>query len=204
MNTSRADQLQDTVSGVCMIMASLLLLISSVAGGLGRDRLDGTIGLYAFFLFIFAVLGLTRLLWDRAPRVAVALRLLAIFGCVGSVGFGVTTAFLGAAEQAGASEATLRDLEEIYGFGLPLLLQLPGITFPLSMVLLGIVLWRTRAVPAWTGIALALAGVAYPLGRAPDIQVLFYVADGLFIVSLGYIGVRSYLSPTVSETSAAR
>lgn len=205
MNTSRADELQDRVFGVCMIVAPVLLLLSSVAywmdGGPGSSTLGATVQVYALFLFIPVVLGLTRLMWDPAPRLAVAARLLAILGCVGGVGYGVARAFQAAAEQAGVGEAALAELARIYGSGLPLTLNLNGLIFPLSMALLGIVLWQTRAVPAWAGIVLALAGMAFPIGRIPNVEVLYYVADGLFVVSLGWIGLRRLSSPA-GEPSA--
>ncbi len=202
MNTSRADQLQDKVFGVCMILAPILLLFSSVAFNLVGDTLGGGVLVYASFVFIPAVLGLTGLLWERVPRLAVALRLLAIFGCVGGACFGAVEAFVGAVAQTGASEATVADLVALYNSGL-LFLDPLGLSFPLSMIALGIVLWRTRAVPAWAGIALVLAGVAFPAGRVPGIYVLYPVADVLFIVSMGWIGLRSYLSPVAGETGAS-
>ncbi|MGF1473789.1 MAG: hypothetical protein ACFB50_18865 [Rubrobacteraceae bacterium] len=204
MNTSRADELQDRVFGACMIAAPLLLLLSSVAywtgGGPDSSTLGASIQVYAMFLFIPVVLGLSRLLWARAPRLAVAGRLLAIFGCVGGVGYGVARAFQAAAEQAGLGEAALAELARIYDFGLPLILNLPGVIFPLSMALLGVALWRTRAVPAWVGLLLALAGVGFPISRIPELQLLYYVADGLFIASLGWIGLRNFLSPAAAKT----
>lgn len=75
--------------------------------------------------------------------------------------------------EAGASEATVADLVALYSDGLPLILNLPGILFPLSMIALGIALWPTRVVPAWTGIVLALAGAAFLVGRFPGIYVLY-------------------------------
>ena len=201
MNTSRADQLQDTVFGVCMILAPILLLVSSVAFNLVGDTLGGGVLVYASFVFIPAVLGLTGLLWERVPRLAVALRLLAIFGCVGGACFGAVEAFVGAVAQTGASEATVADLVALYNSGL-LFLDPLGFSFPLSMIALGITLWRTRTVPAWAGIVLILAGVAFPIGRVSTIYVLYPVADVLFLVSVGWIGLRSYLSPGTSATSA--
>lgn len=201
MNTSRADQLQDTVFGVCMILAPILLLLGSLAFNLVGDLLGGGILVYASFVMIPAVLGLTGLLWERVPRLAVALRLLAIFGCVGGACFGAVEAFVGAVAQTGASEATVADLVALYNSGL-LFLDPLGLSFPLSMIVLGIVLWRTGAVPAWAGIVLVLAGVMFPVGRVPGIYVLYPVADVLFIVSMGWIGLRSYLSPAAGETGA--
>jgi hypothetical protein len=201
MNTSRADQLQDKVFGVCMILAPILLLVSSVAFNLVGDTLGGGVLVYASFVFIPAVLGLTGLLWERVPRLAVALRLLAIFGCVGGACFGAVEAFVGAVAQTGASEATVADLVALYNSGL-LFLDPLGLSFPLSMIALGITLWRTGTVPAWAGIVLVLAGVAFPIGRVSTIYALYPVADVLFIVSMGWIGLRSYLSPGTSATGA--
>jgi hypothetical protein len=201
MNTSRADQLQDKVFGVCMILAPILLLVSSVAFNLVGDRLGGGVLVYASFVLIPAMLGLTGLLWERVPRLAVALRLLAIFGCVGGAGFGAVEAFVGTVAQTGASEATVADLMASFSSFLFFLDPL-GLSFPLTIIALGITLWRTRTVPAWTGIVFALAGVAFPIGRVSEIYVLYPVADVLFIVSMGWIGLRSYLSPGTSATGA--
>lgn len=197
-NTSPADALWNRVTAVCMILAPIVLLISTVVMFSAGDRPGGTIGVYAAFLFIPAGLGLTALLWARAPRLAVALRVLLIFGSVGSVGWTLSNAIYGAAEDAALGEAALDELDGIFQTGLPLVMNLPGATFPLCMAATGIALWRTRAVPPLAGILLAVAGIAFPIGRVSEIEVLHYVADGLFVVALGWIGGR-----ILNSTSAA-
>jgi hypothetical protein len=156
-NTLPADAVWNRILGACMFLAPITLLLSSVIFWTAGEHWGGTVRVYAFFLFIPAVLGLTQVLWERAPRAAVILRCLLLFGSAGGVGWGAADALYGAADDKGFDAATLDELHGIIETGLPLTLNLPGITFPLAMVFTGIALWRTRAVPAPAAILLASA-----------------------------------------------
>jgi hypothetical protein len=198
MNTSVADQWQNVLYRVSLILAPILLLATSVAEWAGagpeKDGFGGTLKVITFLVFVYAILALTNMLWNRAPRTAVILRFIGLLGTVGAIGYGFLGIFYDVIVRAGGSATLLADFQNLAngldgGFsGVPIL-QFPGFIWPLTMVAMGIALWRSRAVPAFAGILLAFAGLMFPIGRFPDIPSINYAADLLFVVSLGWIGL---------------
>ena len=144
------------------------------------DDVGGTLQILAFFLFILAVLGLTEILASTDPRAAIVLRFLLLFGSVYGAINGLSSVL---AAKANGGISSLPS-------GLAQLLVFPGILFPLSIGVIGIVLWRRGLVTAPIGITLSLGGFLFPVGRIPDIVVLYFIADILLIVSMGWIGLR--------------
>ncbi len=189
MTTSPADTLQARIFGISLIGAPLLLLLSSMFHGLENDTWSGTFGFYAFLFYIPAGMALTSLLAERTPRWAVIARIPLFFACLGGAAYSVTRALLGSAEGT-INTAAMTKLREIEDFGLPFILNMPGLSFPLMMVAIGITLWRTGAVSAVHGIGIALAAVAFPMSRIPDVPALYFISDTLFLVTLGAIGLR--------------
>jgi hypothetical protein len=183
--------LQTRVFGLSLIGAPVLLLLSSLFHALDRDVWSGTIGFYAFLLYVPAGMALTTLLAERAPRWAVVARLFVTLGSLGGTAYSVVRAFIAAAEGK-IDAAAIAELRTIEDMGLPFALNLPGIMFPLTMGAIGITLWRTGAVSAVHGIGIALAAIAFPLSRIPDVPTLYFISDTLFLVTLGAIGLRFF------------
>ena len=214
MKENLANQWQEKLYSFSMILAPLFLLATSIAewsgNGPEKDGLGGTLKVITMFLFIYSVLGLTQMLWNLKPRAAVILRFIAILGLVGGIGYGYLGTFYEVLIATGASEAQLAEFMVLANgleggmTGVPIL-QYLGFTFPLSIIALGITLWRSKAVPAWAGILLAFAGLMFPIGQFPDIAIINYLADVLFVISLVWIGLKSLqLSTTMdmaTETS---
>lgn len=170
--------------GAAMIVAPLLLLASTVAytlgGGLGEDQVGGVLQVYAMAAFMLAVIGLTRMLEHHAPRAAAALTLIGAIGVAGGVAYGINSIY--------ADIGTLDLNENVEGAAGPLALQMPGILFPLTFVALGVALARTHAQPRRYFIALAAAGVLFPLSRIPSVETLALLADTLFVAALLPLG----------------
>jgi hypothetical protein len=211
MNENKANNWQEKIYAASMVIAPLLLLATSFAEWTGsgpeKDGFGGSLKVLTMFFFIFVILGLTHLLWNRTPRFAVIARFIGVLACVGGAGYGYLGVFYDVQVQAGASEALLALFMSLAngmegGFTGAPILQYVGILFPLTFIALGIALWRTGAVPAWAGITLALAGLMFPTSRIPDIAMVNYLADLLFVVSLGSIGL-SYFSKGRQEVLAA-
>src|SRR5690606_31198376 len=122
--------------GLSLIGAPLLLLLSSVFHAIDNDVWSGSIGFYAFLFYIPAGMALSTLLAARTPRWAVVSRLFLTMGAVGGAAYSVSRALIGAA--AGKLDAAaIVELHAIEDMGLPFALNLPGITFPLSMMAVG-------------------------------------------------------------------
>lgn len=191
--------LQQKVNAIAMVIAPLLLAASSfvslTGNGNNSDALGGALVVYAFFVFIFVILGLTQLLAAHAPRFAMVMRVVGIFGCVGGVNWGMDSAIRGVLlTNVDAATAQL-SAETVVG-ALPHLLELPGLILPISMVILGIALLRYQLVPAPAALLLALAGLTFPVGRIPDIEPVYIVTDLAFVISLIWISRRSLTQDT--------
>lgn len=185
MRTSRFDDYNHRVNGLSLIAGPLVLLTSSIsflmAGDMDRDDVGGVLQILAFFFLIFAVLGLTEMLAKNQPRAAIVFRVLLVFGCVYGCINGLSSVL---ADGTGFGISSLPDR-------LAALLVFPGILFPLTLGVLGVVLWRTGSVPALVGAALAVGGFLFPVGRIPDIAVLYVITDVLLILSMGWIGINT-------------
>jgi hypothetical protein len=185
----RFDAYNDAFQRLGLVAGPLLLLASSIfhflGGGMDSDDVGGILQVVAFFFLVFASFGLTELIAQQRPRLAIVLRVLLVFGCLYGVmnGLGSVLADAAGTDAAGAGIASLPS-------GLEMLFVYPGILFPLSLLVCGVALWRTRVVPAPAGAALALAGVLFPLGRIPDIVGLYLAADVLLVVSMGWMGLN--------------
>jgi len=200
MDQSSAFQLQGKVNGVCMLLAPVLLLGSSLALWADNLRLFGVAQVYAFVCFISVALGLTNLFADRMPRVAIATRLLLFLGCAGGIGYAHAYVFDAEVERLGATPAIQDEFIDVINTGLPLMLNLPGVVFPLTMAAVGITLWRTRTVAVIPAVLLVLASLLFPVSRIGDIVPLMVVSDALFVVSLSWIALRYVLSVVPSSS----
>lgn len=178
------------VYGVAAILAPLLLLASTIAyivegEGINHGALGGVIGVWSCFAFMLAFPGILRLLEPRAPRVASLLAVLAVTGFSGGVAFNVGAIFTA---TAGPEADDALDVV-IESNPVSLLAFLPwGLFVPLSFVLVGIFLWRSRTTAWWTGVLLVAGGVLFVASRPERINVLAMVADAVLILGLVPVG----------------
>jgi hypothetical protein len=68
------------------------------------------------------------------------------------------------------------------------LAPLPGLFFPIGLLILSIGLFRAKVVPRWTAVALGLGGVLFPVGRIPGILTVSVVSDVFMALSMCFIG----------------
>ena len=186
--------------GAAMVVAPLLLLVSTIASvignGLGEDKVGGIIQVYAMAGFLLVTIALTQLCEDVSPRAAAVLTLLGTLGAAAGVGFGINAIY--------ADIGTLNLNNDVEGLVAPLSLQLPGILFLLSFLALGVVLYRARVQPRWCGLAIALGAVLFPVSRIGSIDMLAPVPDLLFLVGLAPLGwalVQGRAGPAERSTS---
>ncbi|MGH2584086.1 MAG: hypothetical protein ACRDJE_04165, partial [Dehalococcoidia bacterium] len=94
---------------------------------------------------------------------------------------------------------------------LGVLAYIPGGWFvPLTMLLTGIMLYRTRTVPILLAALLAASGLLFPIARMPRIDSLALASDALLIIALVPIGVamiadarRARLEASTSQPTTA-
>lgn len=197
---TKADDLQRKLWGACLIAAPLLLAASTPLR-FNSETLFGAalIQMFAFALFIPAVLGIAHLLWERSPHLAVFGGALAIFGCVGGINYSTTILYQWVAGVEGVGKTSIATINDTIEGHLWSALSLPGLTFPLMLLVLSIGLFWTNVVPRWGAVLLGLGAIAFPIGRAPDIQLFYHLSDLLLLISLGWIGLRYMTQPKTHQ-----
>lgn len=182
--------------GVAMIVAPLLLLAStalSVTGdGLGEDRTGGVLQVYAMIGFILAVIGLTRIAETHFARVAAALTLVGVMGTAGGVAYGINSIYVT------LGTVNLNDVEGLAGL---LALKVPGLLFPLTFIGLGALFVRAGVQPRWSGVAMILGGLLFPISRIASIDMLAPLPDALLLFGLAPIGLALLRDGTLSSGS---
>ena len=188
------DSNKQTLWGVSLVAAPALFALStflwvSVAGRVEYGAWGGALLAVGAVFWVSAFDGLFALVRRQMPRYAVWGWLIAVYGCIGGAAFGVEALLADAFSITHA--ARLQAWERLPGpFGATLFW--PGPLFPLSLLVLGIVLVRARAVSPWLGVCIAAAGVVFPASRIPRIALLAHGADVLMFVPMAVIGL-SYL-----------
>ena len=173
------------VFGAAMILAPAVSLLSTVVyvlgGGLNKDQAGGVIQLYGVVVYAVAIIGLLRLVERPLPRLSAALTGLGMMTVAAGVGFGMDS-IVRAVNPAAA-------LSQSHSAAANLALLLPGLTFPLTWIGLGLSLVKTGVVPRWSGYTIALGGLLFPVARIPGIDALALVADAALMIGLAPIGL---------------
>lgn len=178
--------------GYCLIIAPILFGASTFLWKNGEYGVTGgTILALSLIFWIPALIGLFYLFKRTMPVYSSIGFLVALYGCTSAIGFAMVGIFL---EAFGISHETYLSKAAEYPLAFNLLLFWPGPLFPLSILVLGVNLLRKKLAPAWVGILLCLAGIAFPLSRIPRIELVAHIADFLLLVPLVYIGVKYFLA----------
>lgn len=188
-STTTLNPMAARVYGWAIIVAPLLLLAStaaylSVGGGINDGVLGGTIGVWSCFAFAIAFVGILRLLEPSAPRIAPILTAVALMAFAGGgVAFNIQALNLGAfGNDFLETNLDGADAVGIFAF-------LPwGLFVPLTFVLTGIMLWRTRAVARWSSALFIASGIMFVSARPARIDVLALTADAVIVLALVPIG----------------
>lgn len=177
------------VFGVVVIIAPLLGLASSVAfvtvgDGINEGLLGGVLGIWSAFALAVALVGVLRMLEGRAPRAAPVLTVFAVVSAAAAVGIQLDYLIqheIGPELNEAVNQAlTDSDLVAIA--------ILPGLLLPLTLVAIGIFLWRTRTTPRWTGALLAAGGALFIVAFPASIASLALATDGILVLALVPIG----------------
>lgn len=201
MKTNESE-LQRVVSGACLIVAPLLLLTGNILRfALDRDYLwHPTLNIIAVGLYVPAILGLKHLLRFRAPRIAVYVCNLAMILAV--IGLSVLWGRL-------LSRAALPD--EVAGtviqnalFGKLVLFPMIALLYWLFRAVIGFGLWRTKVVPAWVGLLMALGSLMFPIANIgfDHIPAVIYLTDASLLIADGWVGWKILTQKSFWEQDA--
>ena len=173
---------------ICLILAPLLMFISSFFWVNGEyDVTGGTLVVFASVFWIPALMFLFGLLKEKYPNYAAWGLLIAILGFCSGMNFGfvgiVSTIF-------DISHQSYLEGFAKYPVSSGLLLFWLGPLAPLSLLVLAIMLMRSKTAPLWVGILLALGAIAFPLSRIPRIATIAHIADALMLIPMAYLGIK--------------
>jgi hypothetical protein len=172
--------------GIAVILAPLLLFISSFFWEKGEYGVTGgTLLILSSLFWTMALIFLFGILKGQMPNYAAWGLLVAVYGFLSGALFGFVGVF---AEIFNISHDSYIEGFSRYPTSSGILLFWPGPLAPLSLVVLGINLLRTRSVRFWVGLMMVLGGIAFPLSRIQRIEWIAHLADSLLLVPLVYPG----------------
>jgi len=122
---------------------------------------------------------------ERLPLYASAGLLFAVWGAISGACFGLADVFTTA---FGIPHPVYLKVVSEHSLAFNLLLFWPGPLFPLSLLVLSILLIRHRLLPVLPGVMLAMGAVLFPLSRISRIEGLAHLADGLLALPFWYMG----------------
>ena len=179
------------VYGLALIIAPLLLGLSTFFWGVGTSGyVGGAIQVYALLMWIPAMLGLLTLLRVPMPRFSVWAVLLVCWVCIGGNNYGMEGIFVSRFAPAGADAVQIAELRNVVGVAGIFVLNLPGLAFPLTLILFAFFLWHTESVSPLQALLLGLGAIAFPISRITHIAMIAHLADLLLLVGAGGIGLQ--------------
>lgn len=197
------DRFNRAAQGAGLIAGPLLTVVATFMwDDDGRHGVTGgALAALASVAWVYGLLGLWDRLRPERPVWATLGSLAAIVGTFGGIAFGLQGFYEGVFGLSG--EQSLDALAE-HPVAAQLVLWLPGPTFPLSMIALGLALAFTRKAPLWTALLLAAAGALFPVSRIPRIEAIAHVADLLLLVPSAFLGVTLILGALSGRTPHVR
>lgn len=162
-----------------LVMAPVLSAISTFFWENGEyGTTGGTILIMALFFWVPALEVLFSLVKHTLPRYAQWGYFIALFGCISGMNFGSLGYY---SEALNISHDAYLEALTKYPISSGILLFWAGPLFPISLVVLSVVVWKKRAAATWICICLGLAAITFPVSRISRISLVAHIADLLFL-----------------------
>lgn len=174
-----------------IILAPLLMNIAHFFGrGFGMNATSGWIGVLAFSLWIIAFQGLFKLTEQRFPGYAALGFIIAVYAAVAGTNFMVDGIYM---EALGIDTVEGKnDFHEKFGIAGIFAFYLPGIFFPLTLIVLGLNLKRAGIISLGAASLFMLAGLGFPVSRIPRIPLLIKIDNLLLLLSHVWVAFEIY------------
>ena len=165
-----------------MVAAPLLIAVSQFFTQNGLvTATSGWLQVLSFTFWIVAFYGMFLKTYGAFPGYSTIGFLIAVYASIGGAGFGFDGIYTEAMGITSMGDA--RAFHAEVGFPLIVSLFLPGALFPLTLVLAGILLIRSKQVKIWVGVLLIVAAIGFPLSRMPRIELLSHIDNVLLLLS---------------------
>lgn len=185
------NQLQKAVWKISLIIAPLLVAISQFYwsnGVLGETA--GVVQIYGFVFWVIAYQGMFEQLRPQYPRYATFGFMIAVLACVGGCFFGFEGLYneaLGISDTAAAG-----DLHAKFGTGRVVALLIPGVSNPLSWLVMAVMLWKAGKTLWWQSCIFGFAAILFPMSRIPRIPWLAHVDNALMLIAMCLISYQLF------------
>jgi hypothetical protein len=204
-NTLSAQALSAKAGACALILAPLLGLASSLAlpplrsgeraqiaaitAASGRWYAFALLGLVFGYLLVPAVFALMRLLGPSRPLWAMLAGWLAQFGILVGIGDAAVELMYWQMGTPRASLTQMAALASRYESATSFIYMIGGLSALAGLTLLGLALWRARAVPAWAAAAIPAATVINIVGLTFDSLPLTIISFALMLAAFARAAV---------------
>jgi hypothetical protein len=191
MTSTQSDALRTRACGIALIAAPLTLTVSDLVRQANRIEIGELLAKVAVALFVPAVFGLVRLARERAPLGSLAGMTLCLIGLLNVATISTITSARWSLSHAGlapGAQATVdQTLDNVLQLGA--LFPLPAPAFATGLMVLSVVLYRTRAASRLLALCVLAGAILFPIGRIGDIPAVVLASDLALIVGLVPIGL---------------
>lgn len=136
------------------------------------------------------------LLKEKSPWYARLGLWYAVYGCVGGIAFGfegLYSAIFDISDKIGVAAY------ERFPLQMNIVLFWAGPAFPLTLMILGIVLIIRKIGNKWINLLFTLGGIAFPISRISRIEWIAVVADILLLIPVVVISMQFMKGQTLNE-----
>lgn len=184
-------------ASICAVLAPLILLIGDTIAVMNFASISWTLLLWlSFVCFIPALAALTIAVQRRTPALGLIGGIVVLIGTM--AGAGMQAYFrTGILLQQNGHESAVEFLRT--QSTMLLTTQVPGIAFPLGLLILAAGIWRSRIAPAWLAATLALGAVLFPIGHAVRVSWALIGGDVVLLVAFAFIAQRIFSPASTAD-----
>jgi hypothetical protein len=184
--------------GFSMIAGQVLVTVSTFFWNAnGRYTVDGAVIIIVAMVFwIIGFMGIFNQLKEKNPWYSRFGLLYAVYGCVGGIAFGfegLYSAIFDISDKIGVSA------HEKFPMHMNISLFWAGPAFPLTLVILGIVLSVRKIGSVWINLLFTLGGIAFPVSRISRIEWIALAADILLLIPVVVISISLIKGESLNE-----